>query len=44
MLDTKAVVPIGNRNILSVGAEYRLEKMHDKIEVPSYLYVVTKEN
>ncbi len=35
MLDTKAVVPIGNRNILSVGAEYRLEKMHDKIANPT---------
>lgn len=33
--DTKAVVPIGQRNILSVGVEYRLEKMHDKIANPT---------
>ncbi|MBQ8820807.1 TonB-dependent receptor [Campylobacter sp.] len=33
--DTKAVIPIGQSNILSVGAEYKLEKMQDKIASPS---------
>ena len=33
--DTKAVIPIGQSNILSVGAEYKLERMRDKIASPS---------
>lgn len=35
ILDTKAVVPLGERNLLSVGAEYRIEKMQDKIANPT---------
>ena len=35
IVDTKAVIPIGQSNILSVGAEYKLEKMQDKIASPS---------
>ncbi|MCR8678934.1 MULTISPECIES: TonB-dependent ferric enterobactin receptor CfrA [Campylobacter] len=35
IVDTKAVVPVGQSHILSVGAEYKLEKMQDKIASPS---------
>jgi len=35
ILDTKGVMPLGERNILSLGAEYRLEKMNDKIANPT---------
>ncbi|MCX2683435.1 TonB-dependent receptor [Campylobacter sp. MIT 21-1685] len=35
ILDSKAVIPLGLKNILSLGAEYRLEKMRDKIATPT---------
>ena len=34
IIDSKAVIPLGLKNILSVGAQYRLERMHDKIATP----------
>ena len=33
--DTKIVIPIGDKNILSLGGEYKLEKMRDKIANPN---------
>lgn len=46
--NTKAVIPIGNSNILSVGGEYKLEKMQDKIANPTnfsqYLLAIFAEN
>ncbi len=35
ILDTKSVIPLGQSHILSVGGEYRLEKMQDKIANPT---------
>ncbi|AJC92037.1 ferric enterobactin uptake receptor [Campylobacter subantarcticus LMG 24377] len=35
IVDTKAVIPLGQSHILSVGGEYRLEKMQDKIANPT---------
>lgn len=48
ILDSKAVIPLGDRNTLSAGAEYRVEKMQDKIANPTkfdqYLIGVFAEN
>lgn len=35
ILDTRSVIPLGQSHILSVGSEYRLEKMQDKIANPT---------
>ncbi|WP_034554946.1 TonB-dependent receptor domain-containing protein [Helicobacter apodemus] len=48
IIDTKAIIPIGERNILSLGGEYKLEKMRDKIATPNkfdqYLLAVFAED
>lgn len=48
ILDAKAVIPLGERNTLSAGAEYRVEKMQDKIANPTkfdqYLLGIFAEN
>ncbi|EAI4448423.1 TonB-dependent ferric enterobactin receptor CfrA [Campylobacter lari] len=35
IVDTRSVIPLGQSHILSVGGEYRLEKMQDKIANPT---------
>nr|WP_232817624.1 TonB-dependent receptor [Helicobacter burdigaliensis] len=35
ILDSRAVMPLGEKNMLSFGGEYRLEKMRDKIANPT---------
>ncbi len=46
--DTKIVIPIGDKNILSLGGEYKLEKMRDKIANPNsfkqYILAVSAEH
>ncbi|EKN7438793.1 TonB-dependent siderophore receptor [Campylobacter jejuni] len=48
ILDTKSVIPLGQSHILSVGGEYRLEKMQDKIANPTnfdqYLLAIFAED
>ncbi|HHP0357960.1 TPA: TonB-dependent ferric enterobactin receptor CfrA [Campylobacter jejuni] len=48
IVDTKAVIPIGEKHILSAGGEYKLEKMRDKIANPTrfdqYLLAVFAED
>ncbi|MCR6577338.1 TonB-dependent ferric enterobactin receptor CfrA [Campylobacter insulaenigrae] len=48
IFDTKAVIPLGQSHILSVGGEYRLEKMQDKIANPTnfdqYLLAIFAED
>ncbi|AJC85984.1 TonB-dependent ferric enterobactin receptor CfrA [Campylobacter sp. RM16704] len=48
ILDTKSVIPLGKNHILSVGGEYRLEKMQDKIANPTnfdqYLLAIFAED
>ena len=35
IFDTKAIFELGSSNVITAGAEYRLEKMHDKIANPT---------
>ncbi|MCR6585215.1 TonB-dependent receptor [Campylobacter insulaenigrae] len=48
IFDTKAVIPLGQSHILSVGGEYRLEKMQDEIANPTnfdqYLLAIFAED